>query len=279
MEKYMKKLSVFVVAIVMSLILIPTTNTNAAQKPKLNKKSATIYVGKTVKLKVKGNRKKVKWSSSNKKVATVSSKGKVKGKKAGKATITAKVGNKKLKCKVTVKQKSVKKANNKKPVVTYTKTSVKQKIANACKEYGKYSSDSNGSYYYLDAINESTNMCVYTQVKYYPSTDIIRINNLSGYDRSNMTIMVYFDIESVSDSTCSVTFYDGDSQYYGNGIMYKLLMDDESAVIFYDTNMPYTLEDTAEKLTTTSARLALTVFEQIMSSYNVGVTSADLGFY
>ena len=143
----------------------------------------------------------------------------------------------------------------------------------------KNSSDSNGSYYYLDAINESTNMYVYTQVKYYPSTDIIRINNLSGYDRSNMNIMVYFDIESVSDSTCSVTFYDGDSQYYGNGIMYKLLMDDESAVIFYDTNMPYTLEDTAEKLTTTSARLALTVFEQIMSSYNVGVTSADLGFY
>ena len=33
MEKYMKKLSVFVVAIVMSLILIPTTNTNAAQNP------------------------------------------------------------------------------------------------------------------------------------------------------------------------------------------------------------------------------------------------------
>ena len=43
--------------------------------------------------------------------------------------------------------------------------------------------------------------------------------------------------------------------------------------------MSYTLEDTAEKLTTTSARLALTVFEQIMLSYNVGVTSADLGFY
>ena len=68
-------------------------------------------------------------------------------------------------------------------------------------------------------------------------------------------------------------------RYYGNGIMYKLLMDDESAVIFYETNIPYTLEDTAEKLATTSARLAFTVFEQIMSSYNVGVTSADLGFY
>ena len=103
MEKYMKKLSVFIVAIARSLILIPTTNTNAAQKPKLNKKSATIYVGKTVKLKVKGTRKKVKWSSCNKKVATVTSKGKVKGKKAGKATITVKINKKKATFKVTVK--------------------------------------------------------------------------------------------------------------------------------------------------------------------------------
>lgn len=69
---------------------------------KINKKSISIKVGKTYKLKVKGTKKKVKWSSSNKKVATVSSKGVVKGKKAGKATITAKVGKKKYKCKVTV---------------------------------------------------------------------------------------------------------------------------------------------------------------------------------
>lgn len=70
----------------------------------MNKSKATIYVGETVTLKLKNNKKKVKWSSSNKKVAAVSKKGKVKGKKAGKATITAKVGKKKYNCKITVKK-------------------------------------------------------------------------------------------------------------------------------------------------------------------------------
>ena len=66
------------------------------KKPKLNKKKVTLYVGKSVRLKVKGAGKKVKWKSSNKKIATVSSKGKVKAKKKGKAKITAKFGKKKL---------------------------------------------------------------------------------------------------------------------------------------------------------------------------------------
>lgn len=68
--------------------------------------------GKTVTLKLKNNKKKIKWSSSNKKVATVTKKGKVKGKKVGKATITAKVGKKKYKCKINVKKKVVYKPNN-----------------------------------------------------------------------------------------------------------------------------------------------------------------------
>jgi hypothetical protein len=44
----------------------------------------------------------VKWTSSKKSVATVSSKGVVKAKKKGTATITAKVSGKKYTCKVTV---------------------------------------------------------------------------------------------------------------------------------------------------------------------------------
>lgn len=79
---------------------------NGAQaKVALNKKRATVTVGKTVTLKLRGTKKKVKWSTSSKKIATVSAKGKVKGKKAGTATITATVGNKKYRCKVTVKRK------------------------------------------------------------------------------------------------------------------------------------------------------------------------------
>ena len=67
MEKKIKKLLVILSVIVMSFIVLPNTGVSAASKAKLNKKSATIYVGKTVTLKVKNNKKKVKWISSNKK--------------------------------------------------------------------------------------------------------------------------------------------------------------------------------------------------------------------
>lgn len=74
-----------------------------AASVKLNKKKLTLYVGKSETLKVTGTSSKVKWSTANKKIATVTSKGKVTAKKAGKVTITAKVKNKKYTCKVTVK--------------------------------------------------------------------------------------------------------------------------------------------------------------------------------
>ena len=76
----------------------------AAAKIKLNKKKATIGVGEKLQLTVTGTDEKVKWSSSDKSVATVSKSGLVKGKNTGTATITAKVGKKKLTCKVTVKK-------------------------------------------------------------------------------------------------------------------------------------------------------------------------------
>ncbi len=81
----------------------------AAKKVTLNVKKVSLAVGgkKTLKATVtpKAASKKVAWSTSNKKVATVSSKGVVKGKKAGSATITATAADgsgKKATCKVTV---------------------------------------------------------------------------------------------------------------------------------------------------------------------------------
>ena len=47
--------------------------------------------------------KAVKWSSSDKNIASVSKKGKVTGKNAGKAIITATIGKQTLQCRVTVK--------------------------------------------------------------------------------------------------------------------------------------------------------------------------------
>lgn len=76
------------------------------ESPKISKKSGTVYVGKTITLKMNNTTRKVTWSTKDKAIATVNSKGVVKGKKAGTTTITAKVGSKKYTCKVTVKKKT-----------------------------------------------------------------------------------------------------------------------------------------------------------------------------
>lgn len=75
----------------------------------MNKKSKTVYKGKTYQLKSSlkpsNATDQVIWTSSNKKVADVSAKGLVKAKKTGEATITAKIsGKKKVTCKITVKE-------------------------------------------------------------------------------------------------------------------------------------------------------------------------------
>lgn len=69
---------------------------------RLSEKKLTLHPGrvKTISLK-NAVVKNVKWNTSNKNVATVS-KGKIKAKKTGTATITAKYKGKKYKCKLTV---------------------------------------------------------------------------------------------------------------------------------------------------------------------------------
>ena len=99
----------------LALTLIFTANippaATAAKKSKLNKKSVSLKVGKTVKLQVKNTKKKVKWSiKSGKKYISLKSKKKksviVKAKKTGTAKVQAKVGKQKLICKVKVTKQS-----------------------------------------------------------------------------------------------------------------------------------------------------------------------------
>lgn len=106
-ENVMKSIvsRILVLSLLIPIGYHPATESEAAAI-KLNKSSLTLTVGNTSNLKVKGAKaKKVKWSSSKKSVATVTSKGKVRAKTTGNATITAKVSKKKLRCKVSVKSK------------------------------------------------------------------------------------------------------------------------------------------------------------------------------
>lgn len=95
----------------------------------LNKKKLTLKKGKTYKLEAKKTPAKAKlsWKSSKPKTVSVSSEGKIKAKKVGKAVITVIAEYKGLKkkavCKVTVKRKGnttpdVKTDNTKEPTVT-----------------------------------------------------------------------------------------------------------------------------------------------------------------
>lgn len=71
--------------------------------PYLSKTSISLNAGVKYGLKLCDTTQKAVWSSSNSAVAAVSSSGVVTGKKAGTATVTAKIGGKSYTCKVTVK--------------------------------------------------------------------------------------------------------------------------------------------------------------------------------
>ena len=94
-------------------------------------KVAQIYVGKkaTVKVTKSGVTGTAKFASSNKKVATVNSKGVIKGKKAGKAVITVKVGKYTKKLTVKVKKPSFKLVKSSAKLKKGKKTTIKVKAA------------------------------------------------------------------------------------------------------------------------------------------------------
>ncbi len=124
----------FLLVFVLSFSVIPQNVFAAKKKVKLSKKSVTVTVGKTVKVKLKNNKKKVKWTvTSGKKNVKLSKKKKtsvtIQGKKAGKAKVQAKVGKKKFVCKVTVKKagtnQNTDKNNGKKTAKPTAKTTVK----------------------------------------------------------------------------------------------------------------------------------------------------------
>ena len=104
---HLKKVVVLLLCafVVASFTSLDAMEVYGASKIKLNKTSVFVVKGKSIQLRVKGTKAKVKWFSKSKKIAVVNRYGKVKGKSVGTVYIIAKVKGKKLKCFVRVGDK------------------------------------------------------------------------------------------------------------------------------------------------------------------------------
>ena len=104
-NKFMNSLkkALLAVSVMAAVAAVSPKSVDAAVK--MEKTKVTCTAKERFSLKVKGTSRKATWTSSNKRIATVTKKGgNVVTKRAGRVTITAKVGSKKVKCRVTVKK-------------------------------------------------------------------------------------------------------------------------------------------------------------------------------
>lgn len=183
--KIMKKLiRVLIITLMIATPVVPvmeatTVSVSAATKVKLSATKKSINKGASFNLALKGA-KSAKWSTSNKKVATIKkvskTKYKITGKKAGKVTITAKVGKKTYKCNVTVESPKISKSKlslkvngNTTLKMTGTKANVKWATSNKAiatvNKNGKVTAKKVGSATISTKVNGKTYKCKVTVVK------------------------------------------------------------------------------------------------------------------
>lgn len=134
-----KVLCISVMCLALAAVVVPqlpmqdnATKVEAAtKKVKLSTTRTYLIKGKTKKLKLTNAKGKIKWTSNKKSIATVSSKGVVRGRKAGTAIITAKYNNKSYRCRVIVESPKMSKSKvtlQKGKTVKLTLKNTKQKV-------------------------------------------------------------------------------------------------------------------------------------------------------
>ena len=188
---------------------------SAAAKIKLNKKKINIKKGSSKKLKVQNaNGKKVKWKSKNPKIASVNKKGRVKAKKYGTTTIIAKVGSKKLKCKVRVVS-----GNSSETNITYG--SVTGNITYHYNKYRGYVADTNARIFLIptdgSAKSADISKTTFSSISSYNGAlinDNIYATTADGngdYTISNIPTGVYF-VLIISKNSIGSSYFNADSK-------------------------------------------------------------------
>lgn len=292
MKTWKKNLAIlFIVSMLVSAL---PTNVQAASKSeiKLSKKSLTLYVGKTATLKLKGTKKTPKWSSSKKSVATVTKKGKIKAKKKGTTVITAKLGKKKYKCKVTVKKdtrgnstpqkqdSSVPSNNNTNNVtVTPSVASNYQKLASYLMKNGLYDSDTGD--YFIGGIADESISDWYAMINYTGDGSYEFIIMYSSDSVTNIITLVITPPEYAKGAVVNIyVSSSSDTTYYAQGMVtLSSLTIDNKSITYTDTNAPTTaLRDSLYSLGESALGIGLYSWNNILKNTNLGMSLKDLGF-
>lgn len=260
-----------------------TSEAAARKKVKLNKTKLSLTAGKTYTLKLKNNKKKVKWSSSKKTVASVTAKGKVKAKKAGKAVITAKAAGKKYKCRVTVKAKNPTVSQESRDFTKTLQQPVYQenftKLKNQIQQYGVM--NSSGNKFFSGSLTYKTMEINYGIV--YDATNqrfdfILTSYSLLDDDSAALGALTLSVTEaSITSGNISYKIV-YEAGYYGSVSSISLLSDihSENNTLLWNLEES-NLEDTPN-LANLSLDLGYVCWEKLLTEQNLGLSMVELGF-
>ena len=96
----------------------------------------------------------------------------------------------------------------------------------------------------------------------------------------NRNVMAYLELKKIPSGSYYVAFYKEDYDDYGYGQIYPSLIEENSAVIFSDSNfVSYDVESKAEVLTTSLLKLSLYYFDIIMLNNGSTIDHTDLNFW
>ena len=281
MKTWKKSLAIlFIVGMIISAL---PTNVQAAKKSKikLSKKNLTLYVGNTKTLKLKGTNKAPKWSSSKKSVATVTKKGKIKAKKKGSTVITAKLGKKKYKCKVTVKKDTRRNstvASSKDNTVTAGVGGNYQKLASYLMRNGIYDSDTGE--YYIDEITDDDSdwfaMISYNSDGSYEFAIMYSSGSVSNLITLTITPPEYAKGAVMNIYVSSST----DTTYYAQGeVTLATLTTENKNITYTNTNASSAgFRDSLYDLGESGLALGLIRWDNMLKNTNLGMSLKDLGF-
>lgn len=174
-ESFLKPITALALVIVLLIIGVPSMNSMAASKNmKLNKSSAKLKIGDTLKLTLSNSGSSIKWSSDNKDIATVKN-GLVTAKSHGVVQIKAVSNKMTASCKITVYQPSKK--------VTLNTESDYIEVGDVFKVTAKFAPKS--------ATYQSLSWSVTNEYNWYPAVEQISKNKFKAVGEGTATIVAY----------------------------------------------------------------------------------------